>query len=338
MTAVVEQTGGPGAAASEPEAEQADYRALVRAWFAEHSTPRTGASFAGEGVDVERSRAWQRQLFEAGLAGVAWPRHYGGGGGAGWQEVVVRQEAARFADSADDVFGTAIGLVGPAILAHGDEGQRDRHLPPILAGQQVWCQLFSEPDAGSDLAALATRAVPDGDGWVVDGQKVWSSGAHLSDYGLLLARTGRPDDGPRGISCFILPMHEPGVDVRQLRQLTGAAHFCQVYLDQVRLAPDALLGTVGGGWTVTRTVLDAERTLIAAGGGIDLPVLQLAELAAAGRFDLTGSRRDQLVQAFIRARLIDWLSARLLERSRAAERAPGGPGAGASARSPEAAA
>jgi alkylation response protein AidB-like acyl-CoA dehydrogenase len=297
-------------------AEVSEFRDGVRRWFDERSSKRSGAKFTGEGADPRRARAWQRQLYDAGLAGVSWPQCYGGGGGEAWQDVVVREEASGYVDSSEDVCGTAIGLAGPVIVEHGTEAQRRAHLRPILSGDEVWCQLFSEPDAGSDLASLTTRATRDGSGWVVNGQKVWSSGAHLSDFGLLLARTDPDRPRHRGISCFILPMRAAGVEVRPLRQLTGDSHFSEVFLVDVRLDEADLLGELHGGWAVARTILAQERTLIAGGGGLAVPVKHLVELAAMsegiGDGDGHPVHRDRLIQAWIRERLIDMLSQRFM--------------------------
>ena len=158
-------------------------------------------------------------------------------------------------------------MTGPTIIAHGTDEQRERFLDPMLRGDHVWCQLFSEPGAGSDLAGLSTRAEPDGSGFVVNGQKVWTSGAQHADWAILLARTNPDVPKHRGITYFLLDMRHPGIDVRPLRQIDGSAHFNEVFLTDVRLLEEAVVGEVDGGWTPAHTTLANERTAIGGGGG-----------------------------------------------------------------------
>lgn len=210
--------------------------------------------------DLERARAFQRELFEAGLAWLSGPTEYGGAG-LGVAERRVFAEVARGYDL-PDVNGLLVGqqIVAPAILVHGTQAQRKHYLPALWSGELVGCQLFSEPGAGSDLGSLRTRARKVDGGWRVDGQKVWSSGAHLADVGELLARTSPdPASRTRGLTMFLLDMSTPGVTVRPLRQMTGTAHFCEVFLDDVFLPEDAVLGEVGGGWAVANVSLSSER-------------------------------------------------------------------------------
>ena len=188
--------------------------------------------------------------------------------------MIFRQEESRF-DVTSGLFAVAIGMAGPTIIGHGTDGQRTRYLPAMLRGEEVWCQLFSEPGAGSDLAALATRAERDGDEWVVNGQKVWSSGAHHADIGILLARTDPDLPKHRGITFFILDMRTPGIEVRPLRQMTGGATFNEVFFTDVRVPAANVVGEVNGGWRATMTTLANERNL--SGGTSNFPqVLKLA--------------------------------------------------------------
>jgi len=303
------------------DAEDRDaFRARVRDWLASNATPTPGAKFAGEGADPARARAWLERQRAAGFLGMTWPVSAGGQGAPEWRERILREESAAYEETAEDVFGVTFGLAAPALIAHGTAEQQARHLPRMLAGDEVWCQLFSEPNAGSDLGSLRTRAEPNDDGtWTITGQKVWTSGAQFSDYGILLARTDPDRPGPRGISCFILPMHAPGVEVRPLRQLTGDAHFSEVFMTDVVLEEDALLGDVHRGWDVTATVLAAERTLIGVGGGVAVPVAPLIELARArGQAD-DPSIRDGLAAAVVRERTIKLLADRVAERDRFGE-------------------
>jgi len=243
--------------------EDAAFRRQVRAWLAARVAPYRvdprGPSLVFADVSdpefVTRGRAWQRQLFDAGYAGLGWPREYGGRGLPPSRQLVWAEEAAAAgAPPPVNLIGEAV--VAPALLACGSEEQRRRWLPPMLRGESVWCQLFSEPDAGSDLAAVQTTAVADGDGdgWTVSGRKAWVSGAHYADLGLLLAR-----DGGGGLSCLVLDMGAPGVTVRPRRQMTGGVAFADVLLDAVAVPSSAAVGDAGRGRAVARAALAAER-------------------------------------------------------------------------------
>ncbi|MFF4240596.1 acyl-CoA dehydrogenase family protein [Actinomadura geliboluensis] len=211
-------------------------------------------------ADPARGPAWFSALGAAGLSTPAWPREWGGLGlsaraAGAVAAAVLRYRAGR---GMDDFVGLA--LAGPTIIVHGTRAQKERFLGPLARGEHRWCQLFSEPGAGSDLAGLATRAERQDDGgWLVNGQKVWSSFAHVSDYGLLMARTDPALPKHRGISYFLVDMRTPGVDARPLKQMTGDAEFNEVFLTDVRLPADALLGEVNGGWAVAITTLMQER-------------------------------------------------------------------------------
>ena len=258
--------------------EEAAFRAEARAFLDEHAELRregetTNAYQQGGRVSdaqdlshVEACKQWQRTLFDNGWAGIGWPEEYGGRGGTGIQQGIFNREQARYAVSTG-VFAVGIGMVGPTLIAHGTEEQKKHYLDALLRGDQVWCQLFSEPGAGSDLAGLATAAMLDGDEWAISGQKVWTSGAQHSDHGILLARTDPDQPKHRGITYFIVDMTTPGIDVRPLVQITGAAHFNEVFLDDVRVPEENVVGEIDGGWGVAQTTLMAERTLIGGGGG-----------------------------------------------------------------------
>jgi alkylation response protein AidB-like acyl-CoA dehydrogenase len=234
------------------------------AWLAEHaprsSELRTGGAEHASG-HVVRARDFQRRLAEAGLAGITWPVEYGGLG-LGPDHELAFAEAARGRETYTDVFAIGLGMCGPVLLALGSEEQK-RHLPAMLRGAELWCQLFSEPSSGSDLASLRTRAERQDDGsWVVTGQKVWTTYAHESDYGLLLARTDPAAPKHRGITMFVVDMHAPGITARPLRQMTGDSEFNEVFLDGVRLPADAVVGEVGGGWQAAMVMLMNERVTL----------------------------------------------------------------------------
>jgi alkylation response protein AidB-like acyl-CoA dehydrogenase len=225
------------------------------------------------------------------------------------QDSIFAQEQQRF-EVAAGLFMVAITMVGPTIIAHGTDEQKDRFLDPILRGDTVWCQLFSEPGAGSDLANLGTRAVRDGDEWVVNGQKVWTSHAHLADWGILLTRTDLDAPKHRGITYFLVDMKTPGIEVRPLRQITGAAHFNEVFLTDVRIPASQMLGPENGGWGVTMTTLTSERGAIGGGEGVTSWNEIRSLFEASDQVD-DPVLRQEVVRAYIRAELLKYLSFRM---------------------------
>jgi alkylation response protein AidB-like acyl-CoA dehydrogenase len=245
--------------------QQAEYRAKIRAWLDEHKHEAPPPSGILEGEYLAARRAWQGKLAEGGLAGVTWPKEFGGQGLGPVEQVITQQEISRArVPGILDVIG--VGMLGPTIIAHGTDEQKSRYLGPMLHGDEVWCQLFSEPAAGSDLAAVQTRARREDDGgWVLNGQKVWTTNAQFASFGLLLARTDPEQHKHKGLTMFILPMDAEGVSVRGLRQISGEAEFNEVFLDDVRLDPDAVCGQVNGGWTTALTTLMFERLTIGLG-------------------------------------------------------------------------
>ena len=217
----------------------------------------------------DRARSWQRRVHEAGFAGIHWPVEYGGRGldrsaTAIWAEECARAQVQPYLNL------QGLILAGEAILRSGTDEQKRRYLPPTLSGETLWCQLFSEPDAGSDLASLKTTAVRDGDRFVLNGQKVWCSNGQFAEQGILLARTDPTEPGHRGISFFLLDMASPGVEVRPLTQMTGDQEFCEVFLDDAETPLDTLLGPEHGGWLVAMQVLQDERGSSGASGLISL--------------------------------------------------------------------
>jgi alkylation response protein AidB-like acyl-CoA dehydrogenase len=293
--------------------EEAAFRAEARDWLDAHAIPKghpddfslglwTGTY--DEETYIRRCQHWQRTLFDGGWAGMTWPKAYGGRGGRPIHQVIFNQEQARYGVSSG-AFMISIGMAGPTILAHGTDEQKDRFLPAMLRGDEMWCQLFSEPGAGSDLAALATRAERDGDEWVVTGQKVWTSSPDRARWGMLLARTDTGVPKHRGIGYFLIDMATPGIEVRPLRQMTGESHFSEVFLDGVRVPASNLLGEPGDGWRIAQTTLTSERSSIAGGTGATPEGL----VALARAVGATGDplARQRLVDAHIRFELLRFL-------------------------------
>jgi acyl-CoA dehydrogenase len=262
----------------EETAEEIEFRAEVREWLGAHANRRVAGGpsdhsyVPGEKsaeADTAHTKAcadWQRTLHEGGWAGITWPVEAGGRGGAGWQQRIFNEEQARF-DVAVGAFAVGIGMAGPTVIAWGTDEQKARLLPAMLRGDEIWCQLFSEPGAGSDLAGLRTRATLDGDEWIVNGQKVWTSGAQYSDIGEIICRTDPDLPKHKGLTGFIVDMRAPGVEIRPLRQMTGGASFNEVFFNDVRVRDDHRLGDVNQGWSVALTTLMNERASIGAGGG-----------------------------------------------------------------------
>jgi alkylation response protein AidB-like acyl-CoA dehydrogenase len=249
--------------------EQAAYRETVRSWLEQHKAqaPEARATRAGaeDASYLAARRAWQGKLAEGGLAGVTWPKEYGGQGLGPIEQVIVNQESARAGvPGILDVIG--LGMLGPCLIAHGTDEQKQRYLGPMLHGDEVWCQLFSEPAAGSDLAAVQTRAVAQDDGsFVLNGQKVWTTNAQFASYGLLLARTNPDVPKHKGMTMFIVPMDAPGTTIRGLRQISGEAEFNEVFFDDVRVPAENVVGGVDNGWGTALTVLMYERVTIGLG-------------------------------------------------------------------------
>ncbi|HEY2195127.1 MAG TPA: acyl-CoA dehydrogenase family protein [Actinomycetospora sp.] len=245
--------------------EEAAFRAEVRTWLGE-TLPTLPWPEPVELTDkLPFWRQWQRLLFDGGYAGMSWPREYGGRGADPKLRAVFTDEADQ-AGAPERLNTVGEDFAGPTIIAFGTEAQKERFLRPILAGDELWCQLFSEPESGSDLASLRTRATKVDGGWRISGQKIWTSRAHLASNAILLARTGGQDKARhRGISYFLLPMDSPGISVRPLAHMLGEAEFNEVFLDEVFVPDDLVLGEVDGGWKVAMATLGFERVGIATG-------------------------------------------------------------------------
>lgn len=285
--------------------EQATWRADCRAWITD--------ALAGlaPGNPIARARAWQAAKFDAGFAKITWEPELGGRNGSPAEQIIFNQEEAA-QKTPPDIFTVGLNFVAPTLRAHGTATQRERFLRPLLRGDTIWCQMFSEPDAGSDSAGLATRAVRDGDEWVLDGQKVWTSAAHLADYGEVLCRTNPAVPKHQGITAFIVDLHSPGVTVRPLKQMTGTAEFNEVFLEGVRVPAANVIGEVDHGWHVAVTTLANERSSLGGSrlGPSSLPA-RLAELARR-RGTLDATSRQRIVDVWIQSELGRYLSMRTL--------------------------
>lgn len=307
----------------EASSELAAYRAAVRDWIERHAGEAPPAHAARdpapEAEHVARRRAWQARLADAGWLSTAWPTDAGGRSLTAAHAAVVEQELeAAGVPGAFDVVG--IGMVAPTIIAHGSAAQRSRHLPTLLRAEEVWCQLFSEPDAGSDLAAVATSARREPDGsWRVSGQKVWTSHAQHTSFGLMLARTDPGVPKHHGLTMFIVPMSAEGITIRPVRQISGATRFSEVFLDDVRLDPHAVLGGAGNGWRVAMSALSGERSALSrTAESLSWPVEAYAAALAA----VPGVAEDPDVQRRFGEIAAELLALRWSARE-AAERPPG---------------
>ena len=251
-------------------AEEAEFRAEAHAFLSKHLKPKTpGALRSGGREDfLARAKAWQKIKAEGGFAQITWPKEMGGRGGTVMQQVIWGQEEAKF-DAPTGPFAIGLGMCIPTVIAFGSDAHKQRYVQKALKGEEVWCQLFSEPAAGSDVAGLKTKAVKDGDEWVINGQKVWTSGAHYSDYGILLVRTDPNVPKHKGLTMFIVDMKQQGVDVRPIHQASGGSEFNEVYFTDVRIPDADRLGEPGMGWKVALVTLMNERLAVGGSPGPD---------------------------------------------------------------------
>ena len=277
--------------------EEAAFRAEAREWLQANVPSRQEL----EGLDdIQAAKLWQKRKYDAGWACIRWPQEYGGRGASTIEQVVWNQEEAKFA-TPGSVFAIGQGMAAPTLMAWASEDHKRKHLPPLASGEHIWCQLFSEPAGGSDLAALRTRAEKDGDEWVINGQKIWTSGAHYADYGILVVRTDPTVPKHKGLSYFFLDMKSPGIEIRPIKQISGGANFNEVYFTDVRVPDDQRLGAVGQGWQVALTTLMNERMAIGGGGG-GVGFKQVFDLAR--RVELDGAPAIEDKQ--VRAKLATW--------------------------------
>ena len=293
-------------------------RSGIRSWLVEHLPWAYGEGlpprFDDLAEEVEFGRRWQASLAADRWVGVTWPHQYGGRGAGPTEHFIVQEELAR-ARAPEMVGRIGINLAGPTLLAHGTTEQKERWLPRILSADDLWCQLFSEPGAGSDLAAVTTRATPVDGGWVLDGQKVWTSYAQFADWGVCLARSDPEAPKHRGISYLVVDMHAPGVTVRPLVQSTGEAEFNEVFLDQVFVPTDQLIGPEHGGWKVANSTLSHERGTNPRQLVVHMQLLEELLRLAVERESFDDPRlRQRLAQAYVEVRLFQLHNLRTISR------------------------
>jgi alkylation response protein AidB-like acyl-CoA dehydrogenase len=266
--------------------DEAAFREQVRSWLADN-------------LPAEPGPEWSRRIFDAGFAGLTWPEEYGGWGAPYSHQAIALEEFAKVG-APGHMNVIALGMAGPTIMVHGTEEQKQRYLPKMLSAEEIWCQGFSEPGAGSDLSAVRTRVEPREGGFVVNGQKVWSSVAHLADFCILVGRSDPHSERHAGLTYVIVDMHAPGVEVRPLRQITGEAEFNEIFFTDVRVPAENLLGEVGGGWDVAMTTLLHERGTLgfALTGVLDAQVQRLVALAKKRAVD-DPIIRDRVAQEWI---------------------------------------
>jgi alkylation response protein AidB-like acyl-CoA dehydrogenase len=286
--------------------EEAAFRADLRTWLTDNlpsdwadRTPQVGR------FDVDEARAWSKKLYDAGYVGLTWPKEYGGGGAPHTHQGIYLEETARIG-APDHIGGIGLGMAGPTIIAWGSDEQKQRYLAPLLSGAEVWCQGFSEPGSGSDLAGARTRAELDGDEWVVNGQKVWSSWAHIADWCILVVRSDPDAEKHRGLSFLLVDMHTPGVEVRPLKQITGDPEFNEIFFTDVRVPRESMLGQPGEGWNVAMTTLLHERGTLgfALTAALERQINNLIRLARQPAVDGQAPAddpvvRDEIAQAWI---------------------------------------
>jgi alkylation response protein AidB-like acyl-CoA dehydrogenase len=274
----------------------------VRGWLEEN---HPGPTPEGDDAGFEFRRAWQRKLNERGWAGLSWPEQYGGSGATLFEQAIFSEELARAsAPSMANTLGLAMG--GPTVIGHGTEEQKDRYLAPILSADEIWCQGFSEPQSGSDLASLKTKAVRKGDEWIVTGQKVWTTMAHQAKWCMLLARTDPDAAKHRGLTYFLMDMEQDGVETRPLRQITGEAEFNELFMEEARIPDENIVGGENNGWAVAITTLMHERAGLAFAlqVSVQIALRELLERARETGADKDPIMRQRFAQLYAEAQVL----------------------------------
>ncbi|NNL67903.1 MAG: acyl-CoA dehydrogenase [Myxococcales bacterium] len=302
--------------------QEAEFRKKAHAWLADNAEPRdpneSGSDVLGEREDeaaIQKSKDWQAKKFDAGWAVLTWPKEYGGQGLGRMENVIFNQEEAKF-KTPTNIYTIGHGMLGPTIMAHGTDEQKQRYIPNMARGQEVWCQLFSEPAAGSDLAGLRSTAVRDGDDWIMNGQKIWSTGAHFCDWGMIVVRTDPNVPKHAGLTYFIVDMHSPGIEIRPIKQINGGQGFNVVFFTDVRVPGENRLGGEGDGWGVALTTLMNERVAIGAGAGAGR-FREVFRLARQSRLNgkpaiEDGAVRQKLASIYVRSKGLQYTGMRTL--------------------------
>jgi acyl-CoA dehydrogenase len=289
-------------------AEEAKFRSEVRAWLDANAKLKAKGD-GGDDMEMEEDRAsmeaakaWQKKKAAKGYARIGWPKEVGGLGGTPLQQIIFNQEEGKYDVAPGAAFAIGLGMCIPTLMHYGLKDSVARYVKPALAGDEIWCQLFSEPAGGSDVAGLRTRAEKHGDEWTINGQKIWTSGAHYSDYGIVLTRTDPNAQKHKGLTMFYLSMKSPGVEVRPIKQASGQSNFNEVFFTDVKIPESQRLGEVGQGWTVALTTLMHERLAVGGGTGGGIDVNELLSLART----LELEDGPAIKNAAVRERIADW--------------------------------
>jgi alkylation response protein AidB-like acyl-CoA dehydrogenase len=292
----------------EDSPEEAKFRAEIRSWLSANAKPRTKRDTTdileenGAAAQMAASRAWQKKKAEAGYARITWPKGMGGIGGTPMQSIIFGQEESKFDVANGGPFAIGLGMCIPTLMTYGSDDAKKRYVWPAVQGDEIWCQLFSEPAGGSDVAGLRTKAEKNGDTWTINGSKIWTTGAQFSDYGILLTRTDANVPKHKGLTMFYLSMKSPGVEIRPIKQASGGSGFNQIFFTDVKIPDSQRLGEVGQGWQVALTTLMHERLAVGGGQGGGLDVPQLMELARS----LELEDGPAIKNAAVRERIADW--------------------------------
>jgi alkylation response protein AidB-like acyl-CoA dehydrogenase len=278
--------------------EEAAYRAKISAWLATAAANYREPVTGGDGV--ARAKAWQSIKYSAGYVGITWPKALGGQGATPMQQIIFNQEESKY-HVPTGLYAIGLGMCIPTVFTHGQPEVVARYLEPAMRGDEVWCQLFSEPSAGSDLAGIRTKAERDGDDWVINGQKVWTSGAQHSDFGIVVTRTDPSAPKHKGLTMFIVNMKDPGIEVRPIKQMAGSSEFNEVFFTDVRVNDSHRLGEVGDGWKVSLTTLMHERVAVGGKPATAPGVKEMIELAKA----IDTEEGNALEQSHVRQKIAD---------------------------------
>ena len=292
----------------EDSPEEATFRSEVRTWLDKNAKKREKRTISAEDMEngaateMTASRAWQKTKAEAGYARITWPKGMGGIGGTPMQSIIFNQEESKYDVATGGPFAIGLGMCIPTLMAYGPEDAKKRYVKPAVEGTEIWCQLFSEPAGGSDVANLRTKAEKNGDTWTINGSKIWTTGAQFSDFGIILTRTDPNVPKHKGLTMFYIDMKDPGVDIRPIKQASGGSGFNEIFFTDVKVKDSQRLGEVGQGWQVALTTLMHERLAVGGGQGGGLDVPQLMSLART----LELEDGPAIKNAAVREKIADW--------------------------------